>query len=134
VHFLLDTNIISYLIEHRPPIERRLGRMNPASRLYTSTINEGELLFGLENAPPGRRSRLSKDISLVLSDLMIVPVDSRAAEAYAKIKHDLISRGGIIPDNDTWIAAVAMANDYTLVSHDAAFARIPDLKLEDWLE
>jgi tRNA(fMet)-specific endonuclease VapC len=133
VHFLLDTNVISYLIEERPAIERRLRTMDPASRLYTSAVNEGELLFGIENASPVRRNRLSEDIGIALRDLTVVPVDSPAADAYAKIRHSLTSRGRIIPDNHIWIAAVAMANDYTLVSHDAAFARIPGLKLEDWL-
>ena len=131
--YLLDTNIISYVVEERASVTRRLSRMSPAYRLYASTITEGELLFGVENAPPSRRPRLSADIAEALADLTVVAVDRTAAAAYAVIRHNLTSRGRIIPDNDLWIAAVAMANDYTLVSHDEGFTRIPGLKLEDWL-
>jgi tRNA(fMet)-specific endonuclease VapC len=36
--------------------------------------------------------------------------------------------------NDLLIAAHALALDATLVSADAAFARVPGLRLENWLE
>ena len=36
--------------------------------------------------------------------------------------------------NDLLIAAHALALDATLVSADAAFARVPGLRLENWLD
>ena len=36
---------------------------------------------------------------------------------------------------DLFIAATALVNDYTLVTHNTRhFSRIPGLKLEDWIE
>ena len=36
-------------------------------------------------------------------------------------------------DNDMQIAAIALANNLTLVTHNTAeFSRIPDLALDDW--
>jgi tRNA(fMet)-specific endonuclease VapC len=132
VDYLLDTNIISYFVREGG-IEAGLIRINPASRLSTSAITEGELLYGVEKAPPSRRDRLAMVIAEVLADLTIIPIDNSVTAAYATTRHYLASRGRIIPDNDIWIAAVAMANDYTLVSHDTAFTRNPGLNLEDWL-
>lgn len=131
--YLLDTNVISYLVEQRESVLSRLRRMNPAYRLHTCAIVEGELLYGIEKAPLARRESLAIDIAETMSDVDVLPVDSASAEAYAKARHYLQSRGRIILDNDIWIAAVAIANDYTLVSHDSAFTRVPGLKLEDWL-
>ncbi len=43
-------------------------------------------------------------------------------------------KGHIVPQFDLLIASVALAHDLTLVTHNTAdFARIPDLRIEDWL-
>lgn len=40
---------------------------------------------------------------------------------------------GPIGPNDMLIAAIALANDLTLVTHNTAeFSRVPGLSLEDW--
>jgi tRNA(fMet)-specific endonuclease VapC len=56
-----------------------------------------------------------------------------AAEKYAYIRADLARRGQLIGPNDLMIAAICIANDVTLVTHNTAeFGRIDGLKLEDW--
>ena len=134
MNYLLDTNVISYVVDKRTRALSRFNRIRPEDNLYSSAITEGELLYGVANAPLARQNDLLAEISGVLADLAgVVPVDRSAANEYGNIKYHLKVTGQPLPDNDTWIAAVAMANDYTLVSHDAAFTRIPGLKLEDWL-
>jgi len=134
MNYLLDTNVISYVVDKRTSALSRFHGIGPEDNLYSCAITEGELLFGVANAPVAKRNELLAEISGVLVDLAgVVPVDRASAEAYSDIRYDLKMRGQSLPDNDIWIAAVAMANDYTLVSHDAAFARIPGLNLEDWL-
>ena len=134
MNYLLDTNVISYVVDKRTSALSRFHGIGPEDNLYSCAITEGELLFGVANAPVAKRNELLAEISGVLVDLAgVVPVDRASAEAYSDIRYDLKVRGQPLPDNDIWIAAVAMANDYTLVSHDAAFARIPGLNLEDWL-
>ena len=61
--------------------------------------------------------------------LDLITPDLDVARHYATIRSRLRSRGELIPDNDTWIAATALAHNLTLVSRDAHFSRIPDLKL-----
>jgi tRNA(fMet)-specific endonuclease VapC len=59
--------------------------------------------------------------------------DDRAAEQYGPIRADLASRGLLIGPNDLMIAAIALANGCTLVTHNTAeFSRVPGLTLEDW--
>ena len=37
-----------------------------------------------------------------------------------------------MPINDIWIAAQAIRNDYTLITRDSDFDRVPGLKLLKW--
>lgn len=63
-----------------------------------------------------------------------VPI-SQAVPTYGRIRAQLEQQGNRLEDMDLLIAATALANDYTLVSHNIRhFSRIPGLKLEDWTE
>jgi tRNA(fMet)-specific endonuclease VapC len=62
-----------------------------------------------------------------------LPFNDEAAEIYAVIRADLVAKGMPIGANDYLIAAIALANDLILVTHNTReFSRIADLKLEDW--
>src|SRR5574341_758759 len=57
--------------------------------------------------------------------------DRDAAEQHARIRHHLRHRP--IGERDLLIAAIALAHDLTLVTHNAAeFSRVPRLRVEDW--
>jgi tRNA(fMet)-specific endonuclease VapC len=59
--------------------------------------------------------------------------DDRAADEYSIIRTHLTSLGQLIGHNDLLIAAIALANGLTLVTHNTAeFRRVPGLLLEDW--
>ena len=64
---------------------------------------------------------------------MSLPFDDRAAEEYGKVRSHLAVLGTPIGPNDLMIAAIALANHMTLVTHNTAeFSRVPGLTLEDW--
>lgn len=42
--------------------------------------------------------------------------------------------GNPIPDNDIWIAAIAMEHDLTVLTGDKHFKAIDGLKLEFWVK
>jgi tRNA(fMet)-specific endonuclease VapC len=58
-----------------------------------------------------------------------------AADHYGEIRSALEKSGQIIGGNDLWIAAHALVLDVTLVTNNIReFSRIPQLKLENWLD
>jgi tRNA(fMet)-specific endonuclease VapC len=61
------------------------------------------------------------------------PFDDAAAEAYARIRAHLLTAGNTIGPNDMLIAAIAVANGLTLITHNTdEFGRVPGLDLDDW--
>src|SRR5437016_13074261 len=61
-----------------------------------------------------------------------LPFDDRAAEEYGKLRAHLAALGTPIGPNDLLIAAIALANRLTLVTHNTVeFSRVPGLVLED---
>ena len=49
------------------------------------------------------------------------------AEHYARVFVQLKRAGTPVPDNDLWIAALALENDLALISRDRHFEKIPQL-------
>jgi tRNA(fMet)-specific endonuclease VapC len=68
-----------------------------------------------------------------ISRLAVLPLDEAVVAHYARLRAQLEAQGQSIGPNDTLIAAHALSLDATLVSADAEFARVPGLKLENWL-
>ena len=61
------------------------------------------------------------------------PFDDAAAEEYGRLRAALAARGTPIGPNDMLIAAIALAHDLTLVTHNTReFGRVEGLRLEDW--
>ncbi|NOY42526.1 MAG: type II toxin-antitoxin system VapC family toxin, partial [Planctomycetes bacterium] len=58
--------------------------------------------------------------------------DDDTARVYGEIKTALRRKGRPIPDNDIWIAAVAIQHSLSLVSRDEHFANIERLSLVRW--
>lgn len=59
--------------------------------------------------------------------------DDLAVQEYRRIRAYLEKLGTPIGPVDMLIAAIALANDLVMVTHNTAeFSRVPGLKLEDW--
>jgi tRNA(fMet)-specific endonuclease VapC len=127
--FLLDTNAASYAITKRSPVfDRHLLRV-PMDELAVSAVTEGELRYGLARHPS---APLQATIETFLSAVTVFPWDSGAAHSYGELRAWLERRGQPMGSLDMMIAAHTLALGLILVSNDAAFRRIPHLKLEDW--
>jgi tRNA(fMet)-specific endonuclease VapC len=62
-----------------------------------------------------------------------LPFDEASADIQAEIRHHLESLGTPIGPYDQQIAAIALANGCTLVTHNTReFSRVPGLVIEDW--
>lgn len=114
-------------------LDARMGSLSPAERVVICTIVRGEICFGLEQLPQGRRRQDLENQAAPL--LAIIPCESipeTAGDHYARIKLTRQRKGLTLDENDLWIAATAVALDAVLVSRDSDFQQIEGLKVDDW--
>jgi len=109
---LLDTNVLSELMKPRPaPAVVDWMAAQPAASLYTTSITQAEILYGLMLLPRGRRRSALEDAatSMFAEDFggRIVGFGSDAAPAYAQIASDRRRAGRPLSHFDAQIAAVA---------------------------
>ena len=117
--YLLETTTCSRLMENEPTVKRHLESLTDLDYSFTIPIVHGEILYGIERLPTGKRKR---DIS------------QRANRLFSEIQCDPIPKE-TAAENDLWIAATALALDAILVTSDTDFQRIQGLlglQLEDW--
>ncbi|WP_269524190.1 type II toxin-antitoxin system VapC family toxin [Coraliomargarita parva] len=129
---LLDTSVYSQRLRRKPvdAVVRRWSALGDG-KLAISTICEAELLFGLEKkASP----RLWQEYESYLKHkLVVLPLDRKAIESYARIKASLLQQGLVVGEFDLLIGATALANHLVLATlNQRDFSKIAELKLEDW--
>jgi tRNA(fMet)-specific endonuclease VapC len=103
-----------------------------AGRMFTSTINLAELrTWAYRSSDPQRMlARIEQDL---LQDLQVLVFDEACADEFAKANTYLLNCGRPTSTADLLIAAVALAHDLTLVTHNVSdFRSIPGLRIEDW--
>jgi tRNA(fMet)-specific endonuclease VapC len=129
--YLLDTNIVIYVIKRRPlaaleTFNRHQGHM------AVSSITVAELIHGVEKSQdPGRNLSVVEDFC---SRLAILPYTHEAAYHYGNIRTTLEQSGQTIGVNDLHIAAHARSHGLTLVSNNRReFERVPGLLLDNWI-
>ncbi len=129
---MLDTDTVSYLIKGKSPsIEAKLASLIPAM-VCISVITRAELLYGLKRLPADHRLHLA--VRQFLKIVRILPWDSEAADWYADIRHQLVSRGQPIGELDMMIAAHTLSAGAVLVTNNHRhYERIDaPLILENW--
>jgi predicted nucleic acid-binding protein len=130
VVYLLDTNAISALMRVDAGMESWLSSVGVDDRVVICTITRGEILFGLERMPPGRRrTELEGKASSLFAVLPCEPIPSGAGDQYANVKISQQRRGLPLNENDLWIAATALALDAMLVSRDNDFQAVAGLRV-----
>jgi tRNA(fMet)-specific endonuclease VapC len=133
--YLLDTNTISYFLrDHSPALTARLMDTAPDA-LAVSVITAGELQFGLKKLGPSfRTTALAARLDKLLAAIATLPLEPDVASHYGHIRAHLETQGTPIGGNDLWIAAHALAQDLTLITHNLReFERVPGLRVESWL-
>lgn len=139
--FLLDTNVLSELM--RPVPDRGVISWFGAhfgTRLVTSAVTRAELLLGVALLPAGkRRDRIAVAIEQTFEEDFAgscFPFDAVAAGEYAILVAARVHAGKPMSTEDAQIAAIALANDLTLVTRNRKdFASISGLTLVDpWVE
>lgn len=130
--YLLDTNAcIGYLNGKAVGILRRLPTIPPTD-IAVCSIVKAELYFGaMQSTNPTQTLRQQQNF---LNQFVSLPFDDQATLFYARIRAQLERSGTPIGSYDLQIAAIALAHDLTLVTHNAReFSRVEGLNLEDWI-
>ena len=131
LRYLLDTNIVIYVLKRRP-VEVLSSFNANASRMAMSSITLAELLHGAEKS-----SRVSENLAAIedfYSRLAVLPYGPKAAQHYGAIRAALEKLGQPIGVNDMHIAAHARSEGLVLVTNNMGeFARVPAMEAENWV-
>jgi len=125
--YLLDTNIVIALFANETSATERLGEVE---EVFVPSVVLGELYYG------ARRSRRVEENVAHIDEFaarnVVLSCDAETARRYGEVKNGLRQKGHPIPENDIWIAAIALQNDLTLVARNAHFGEVETLQVEAW--
>ncbi len=129
--YLLDTNVcVVYLNQPQSQVVKQLHCFQPQDIAVCAPV-KAELFFGaMKSKQPDKTLEKQQCFLAAFNSL---PFNDDAALFFGKIRADLQRQGQPIGPYDLQIAAIAIANDLTLVTHNTReFNRVNGLKLVDW--
>jgi tRNA(fMet)-specific endonuclease VapC len=122
---LVDTNAVIAVFKRQQQV---LDRIAAAGEIYAASVSVGELIFGALKST-NQANNLER-IEKFLATCVVLPCDTNTARCYGGIKHTLRRKGRPIPDNDLWIAALAVQHNLMLLTFDRHFAEVEQLEVE----
>ena len=122
----LDTCVLIDLIKARKDAEKIVSRFAHPS---ISHVVLRELLLGVHKASNPRET---DKILNSLKGITILGGNAPTSAIYAEIRFELEKQGGLIPQNDIWIAAASLQADVPIITRDDHFRRIPKLKVLEY--
>jgi tRNA(fMet)-specific endonuclease VapC len=125
--YLLDTNIIIALFANDAAVVEQIKQ---AHEVFIPSVVIGELYYGAQRS--GRVEANTKRVNEFAAENVILGCDVETAKWYGEIKDGLRKKGRPIPENDVWVAALALQYDLTLVSRDEHFDQVASLRIEAW--
>jgi tRNA(fMet)-specific endonuclease VapC len=128
--YVLDTNTLIYFFKGLGAVAENLLAKTPKEIAIPSiVIFELEVGIAKSTSPQKRKQQLRELESLI----QILPFGYSEALAASSIRTGLEKQGLLIGPYDILIAAIALSNKGTLVTHNTKkFARVKGLLLEDW--
>ncbi len=111
---LLDTNVIIAFFSGEKAVSQRF---TDAEVLVSSTVL-GELYYGARKSAHAAAN--------------ITRIEQFASQLYGRIRDRLRLKGRPIPENDIWIAAVALQHGLPLATRDEHFNKVDGLRTENW--
>jgi predicted nucleic acid-binding protein len=127
VRVAVDTNRLVDLLRGDARLAERLGRCD---EVWVPLMVLGEIKAGFHGGTQRLRNEALLQRFLAKSTVSVLFPGRETAEHYARIFVQLKRAGTPVPDNDLWIAALALEHDLTLITRDRHFERIPQLPRE----
>lgn len=119
--YLLDSNILIYILQGRPAILRERVEAHAPGALVTSVICYAEVLHGV------RTPDQAKALDALVQRIAVLPLGTDAARHYARLPFRRTRF-------DRLIAAQALAAGLTIVTaNHSDFADVPGLRVENWI-
>lgn len=137
INYLLDTNILSEPARKTPNQKVMRCFSQYDGQYVTASVVWHELQYGCELLAKSKRKTALQSYLQALENggLVILPYDKKAAEWYAKQRATLKEQGKIPAYADGEIAAIAAANNLTLVTRNIDdFSEFKNLTLDNWFE
>ena len=132
--YVLDTNILIYLMKNQPPaIAQRVDALPEDARLCMSFLTWAELLKGAERST--RKPEVLRRLGALARQVAVLyPKGPAICAHYAEQFTRLKNAGTLIGANDLWIACHALTESATLVTHNTrGFQSVGGLRVEDWV-
>lgn len=125
--FLLDTTAIIALQREDTDLKALLGT---ATDVFIPVVAAGELYFGAYHSQRVEENR--QKVAAFIANRLILNIDTQTADVYGQLKQRLRAKGRPIPENDVWIAALAVQYNLTLLADDEHFAHVDNLNWRHW--
>jgi tRNA(fMet)-specific endonuclease VapC len=130
--YLLDTNVCIHLLNKDGSLEFiQKFAVRPATNFKLCSIVKSELYYGANKS--SKRPQNLEKLEQFFQQFESLPFNDLCAKFAGEIRSQLTTLGIPIGSNDLLIAAVALAYDLTLITHNTReFSRVDGLKYEDW--
>ncbi len=120
---VMDTNVLSEIVRAAPaPQVFEWYDSLDAGDVFTTAVTVGELLYGVERLPAGRRrSQLAVVVHKIVHDALaghVIPYDLDAAAEFAIVMADRERIGRSIDGPDAQIAAICRSRGAVLATRD----------------
>jgi len=135
---VLDTNVISEMMRPNPSAAVSAWfETNPTSSLFTTTLTQSEILYGLALLPAGKRHAALRPAALTIFDEYlsgrVLPFDSAAALIYPEIAAARRKSGQPITQTDAQVAAIARSRGAALATRNVRdFAECGIAIIDPW--
>jgi tRNA(fMet)-specific endonuclease VapC len=127
VAVILDTNAVSSILAGDEGIAAVL---EVAMSHHLPAIVLGEYRYGLKRSR--KRSALTELLDRLEEESIVLVVDGETSKHYADVREALRKKATPIPENDVWIAALAVQHRQPIVSRDAHFDSVEGLTRITW--
>lgn len=130
MHYILDTDICSYIIRENSSVLLKNLNSHNHDKISITSITYAELLFGAEKKSS---TKIADKIEAIASNVNIISFDQNAAIEYSKMRLELEKSGTPIGNMDMLIASCALSEEAILVTNNERhFSKISGLKIENW--
>ena len=120
----LDTNRLTDLFQGDAALAERLGLCD---EVWIPLVVLAEIKAGFLGGTERHRNEILLRKLLSKTTVGVLLPDRETAEHYARLFVQLKRAGTPVPDNDLWIAALALQHDLLLITRDKHFKSIPQL-------